>query len=105
MGQTLKEHIDQLPQKKRESLTSILRQIAETGPLEQGLTYEEFQEEMKRRDIKFYFSGADAFDLFQSHGLAVEIIDEIAKSRGYDGVDMKEFKAEKKKHQELSRKK
>ena len=49
-----------------------------------------------------YISGADASILFTTHGFPFEMTTELAKERGID-VDIEGFKAEMKKHQELSR--
>lgn len=47
-------------------------------------------------------SADDAFNLFSSHGLPIDIIVEIAKAEG-KGVDINGFEANFKKHQDLSR--
>ena len=46
--------------------------------------------------------GRDAFDLFQTYGFPLEIIQEEAEQRGFE-VDEKGFQRELQKHQELSR--
>ncbi|MFH1967812.1 MAG: alanine--tRNA ligase [bacterium] len=47
-------------------------------------------------------SGKDAFNLYQTYGFPIEITEELAKEKGIK-VDVKEFKKELGKHQELSR--
>jgi len=47
-------------------------------------------------------SGEDAFKLFSSHGLPIDLVKEIAKEKGIE-VNDEEFEKEFKKHQELSR--
>lgn len=47
-------------------------------------------------------SGKDAFDLYQTYGFPIEITEELAKEKGIK-VDLEDFEAELKKHQELSR--
>ncbi|MFA6273306.1 MAG: alanine--tRNA ligase-related protein [Candidatus Paceibacterota bacterium] len=47
-------------------------------------------------------SGSDAFLLFSSYGLPIDLTIELAKGKGL-GVDVKGFEVEFKKHQELSR--
>ena len=53
--------------------------------------------------IKINISGKDAFLIYQSHGLPIELIIERAEKRGSD-IDIKEFQKELKKHQALSKK-
>ena len=52
-----------------------------------------------------HISGKDAFTLFTSHGLPIDIIVELAQENPSKGlfVDMEEFEREFKKHQEISR--
>ena len=52
-----------------------------------------------------HISGKDAFTLFTSHGLPIDIIVELAQENLSKGlfVDMEEFEREFKKHQEISR--
>ncbi|MDD5109623.1 MAG: alanine--tRNA ligase [Patescibacteria group bacterium] len=47
-------------------------------------------------------SGADAFDLFQTYGFPVELVEEVARERGWT-VDRKGFDAAMQRHQEQSR--
>jgi alanyl-tRNA synthetase len=47
-------------------------------------------------------SATDAFNLYQSYGFPLEMTEELAKEKGM-AVDKKEFEAEFKKHQDLSR--
>ena len=70
------------------------KQFAHT--LESGMR--EFEKVAKSGRI----SGADASVLFTTHGFPFEMTTELAKERGID-VDEEGFKAEMKKHQELSR--
>ncbi len=48
------------------------------------------------------FSGKIAFDLYQNHGLPVELTKELLKEKGFD-INQEEFDLEYKKHQETSR--
>ncbi len=47
-------------------------------------------------------SGVDAFNLYQTYGYPIEILQELAEERGIK-IDVEEFKKELEKHQELSR--
>ena len=47
-------------------------------------------------------SGKDAFNLYQTYGFPLEMIEELAKEKGMK-IDTKSFKEEFKKHQDLSR--
>lgn len=47
-------------------------------------------------------SGVDAFDLVQSYGFPIELTQELAQENGFV-IDIETFKAEKEKHQALSR--
>jgi len=51
---------------------------------------------------KSVFSGIEAFNLFQTFGFPIEMTIELAKERNLS-VDVNEFEAEMKKHQDLSR--
>jgi len=48
-------------------------------------------------------SGQDAFNLYQTYGFPVEIVNEELRNRGIKEIDEKEFKEFLEKHQELSR--
>ena len=47
-------------------------------------------------------SGKEAFDLYQSYGFPIEMTEELAREKGIR-IDLTEFEAEMKKHQDLSR--
>lgn len=59
----------------------------------------------KTQKISDQITGKDAFTLFSSHGLPVDIIVELASENPSKGlfVDIKDFEQEFKKHQEISR--
>ncbi|MBI4087935.1 alanine--tRNA ligase [Candidatus Kaiserbacteria bacterium] len=65
-------------------------------------TLENGMKEFERIAAGGYISGSDAALLFATHGFPFEMTTEIAKERGID-VDEEGFKAEMRKHQELSR--
>jgi len=52
--------------------------------------------------LKYEIKGNEAFDLYQSYGFPLELIEEIAKEKGLK-VDKKAFFKAQKKHQEISR--
>ncbi|MDE2041005.1 MAG: alanine--tRNA ligase, partial [Patescibacteria group bacterium] len=72
----------------------------EAGKFAEALTHglKEFDKLATKKAI----SGTDAFNLFQSYGLPIDLTLELAKDRALT-VDIKGFEAEFKKHQELSR--
>ena len=53
---------------------------------------------------KLYLTGLQAFDLYQSYGFPLEIIEEECKNRNISFVEKKEFEELKKKHSEDSKK-
>ena len=57
---------------------------------------------MNDKPIKL-FSGRAAFNLYQSQGLPIEVIEEKVKEEGFDGVDMLAFNTCKEIHREISR--
>jgi alanyl-tRNA synthetase len=65
--------------------------------LEKGL--KEFEKLFQKQGS---ISGTDAFNLYQTYGFPVELTRELAEASGQQ-VDQKEFEAEFKKHQDLSR--
>ena len=84
---------------------------------ELGKNKEKILEELEKEENKFrktlekglkefskltVVTGSDAFNLYQSYGFPLEMTEELAKEKGLQ-VDKKEFEAEFKKHQELSR--
>lgn len=89
-----KEVYPELDQNRRNILNAILEEENKFGKtLEAGL------KELRKFER---LSGKDAFNLFQSFGIPWEITAELAKTSGEE-IDKKEFEAEFKKHQELSR--
>lgn len=65
--------------------------------LERGMKiFEKILREGKNLD------GKTAFDLYQTYGFPIELIEEVARERGLQ-LDLSEFESEKKKHQDLSR--
>ena len=52
--------------------------------------------------LKYEIKGNEAFDLYQSYGFPLELIEEIAKEKGLK-IDKKAFFEAQKKHQEISR--
>ncbi|MFN7088348.1 MAG: alanine--tRNA ligase-related protein, partial [Candidatus Paceibacteria bacterium] len=64
--------------------------------LEKGI--KEFEKIAQNRII----SGKEAFDLYQSYGFPIEMVEELAKERGMI-INKEEFKEELKHHQEISR--
>ncbi len=58
--------------------------------------------EFERRVTAGNLSGEDAFDLFSTYGFPLEMTQELAKERAI-GIDTEAFRAEFKKHQDLSR--
>ncbi len=73
--------------------------------LEKGLR--EFEKLIKKENLKvnddLKITGKHAFDLFQTYGFPWELTEELARTTGSLKIDKKEFEAEFKKHQELSR--
>jgi alanyl-tRNA synthetase len=65
-------------------------------------TLEQGMKEFEKIARAGHISGTDATMLFTTHGFPFEMTVELAKERGID-VDVEGFKAEMKKHQELSR--
>ncbi len=59
--------------------------------------------EFEKLKIEKEISGKTAFDLFQTYGFPIEMIEELAEEKGLK-VDKEGFEKEFKKHQELSRK-
>jgi len=57
---------------------------------------------LKEFNKLFAVTAAEAFNLYQSYGFPLEMTEELAKEKGI-AVDKKEFEAEFKKHQDLSR--
>ncbi len=87
----------ELDQRRREILNVILEEEKKFGnTLEQGL------KEFERRAKSGTVGAKDAFDLFQSFGIPLEITEELSRARGL-AINKKEFEGEFKKHQELSR--
>ena len=78
-----------------EEILAEIRKFYET--LERGL--KEFE---KIKEVGSEISGLEAFNLFQSYGFPLEITQDLAKEKGLN-VNVFEFNAEMKKHQELSR--
>ena len=54
------------------------------------------------KTLKYEIKGNEAFDLYQSYGFPLELIEEIAKEKGLK-IDKKAFFEAQKKHQEISR--
>lgn len=81
----------------------IIKQVIEeenekfSSAMENGVR--EFERVSKNQKI---ISGFEAFKLFSSYGLPIDMIIELAREKGLD-VDLKLFEEEMKKHQELSR--
>lgn len=89
-----KQQYPELESGRRNILNVILEEEKKFGnTLSEGL------KEFRKHET---VTGKDAFDLFQSFGIPWEITEELAKQAGMQ-VDKKEFEAEFKKHQELSR--
>lgn len=89
--------------KKERRILEIFRQ--EQGKFTQVLhsgDKEYFEIFKKARDEKRLISGKEAFMLYSSYGFPIEETVKIAKSTGLQ-VDIEEYNAEFKKHQELSR--
>jgi alanyl-tRNA synthetase len=86
--------------KKEEFIRSELKKEVKTflKTLDKGLT--KFEKMIKG---KKELSGSDAFLLYQSFGFPIEMTEELADEKKVK-VDVKGFKAEFKKHQQLSRK-
>lgn len=81
----------------REEINKEEEKFART--LEQG---ERVLEKMFAKAGGRRISGKEAFDLFQTYGLPLEMTEELAKEKGF-AVDMDSAREEFKKHQELSR--
>ncbi len=62
-----------------------------------------FEQAISEKVSNNTFAGKAAFDLYQSYGFPVEMIEELSQERGFS-VDREEFQAEITSHQELSRK-
>jgi len=88
-------------EKNREKIISELNkeEVKFVKTLERGI--KEFENIVGTRHA-LSLRGEDAFLLFQSYGFPIEMTVELANERGLK-VDLKEFEAEFKKHQELSR--
>ncbi|MBI4085689.1 MAG: alanine--tRNA ligase [Candidatus Liptonbacteria bacterium] len=69
--------------------------------LASGLRYVHGMTELQNISGKI-ISGADAFILFSTYGFPIEMTEEIAKEKGMT-VDIKGFKSEMEKHQDISR--
>ncbi len=86
-------------QKKKKQIKIELKQEEENflKTLKQGIKIFENLSTGKKK-----LSGKDAFLLYQSYGFPLEITQELAKEKGIK-VDVKGFRKEEEKHQELSR--
>ncbi|MEN9524430.1 MAG: hypothetical protein RL536_499 [Candidatus Parcubacteria bacterium] len=96
----LKIYADSYPELlvKRDQIVKVL--IDEASKFEETLAHgmHEFNNLVKSGKI----SGADAFKLFSSFGLPIDVTNELANSKNIS-VDMDGYEAEFRKHQELSR--
>ncbi|MEK7501576.1 MAG: alanine--tRNA ligase [Patescibacteria group bacterium] len=84
-------------QKKKNSIREEINKEIDRFNKTIGIGIKEFNK-LSEKDI----SGVSAFMLFSSYGLPIDMIIELAQSKGLN-VDVKEFEDEFKKHQELSR--
>ncbi len=102
VGKVVQEYGEAYPElvNNSESIFSIIEgeQNKFGKTLEKGL--KEFEKSLKNEAV---LSGTDAFNLYQTFGFPWELTHELATQIGGHEVDRKEFEAEFKKHQDLSR--
>jgi alanyl-tRNA synthetase len=96
--ETYKDTFKDLYEKRNEILSTFHEEESKFRlTLEKGLR--EFDKTVSKNNS---VSGEDAFNLYQSYGFPLELVEELVKEKGLS-VDKKAFEDEFKKHQDLSR--